>query len=39
MVLEAQFATCLGELDRAVGRAIVGEHDLEAGAERSFSGD
>ena len=32
-VLEAQFATCLGELERAVGWPVVGEHGLEANAQ------
>ena len=32
-VLEAEFATCLGELERAVGWPVVGEHGLEADAQ------
>lgn len=32
-VLEAELAADLGELERAIGRAVVGEHGLEADAE------
>jgi hypothetical protein len=34
-VLEAQLATCLGELERAVGWPVVREHGLEADSQPS----